>query len=109
MRFDGSSNDCERGNKNVRFERDSKKKSPNRNWNESNQIKSPLRESEGLAEKRSSGRLTLPSPIAVEFGIVGIRKNGRDPKNGTEQKKKEEEKMRKGERKARAREIGLNA
>ena len=51
----------------------------------------------------------MPSPIAVEFGIVGIRKNGRDPKNGTEQKKKEEEKMRKGERKARAREIGLNA
>ena len=94
----------------MRFERDSKKKSPNRNWNESNQIKSPLRESEGLAEKRSSGRLTLPSPIAVEFGIVGIRKNGRDPKNGTEQKK---EKMRKGERnaraRARAREIGLNA
>ena len=70
----------------MRFERDSKKKSPNRNWNESNQIKSPLRESESLPEKRSSGRLTLPSPIAVEFGIVGIRENGEIRKrNGTEE------------------------
>ena len=49
-----------------------------------NQIKSPLRESEVLEGKRSSGRLTLPSPIAVEFGIFGIGKTERS-ENGTEE------------------------
>lgn len=74
-----------RDNENVCFNKLGKK-SPNRKLKriKMNQIKSPLRESEVLERKRSSGRLTLPSPIAVEFGIVGIRKTERS-ENGTEE------------------------
>ena len=81
-----------RDNENVCFNKLGK--SPNRKLKGigMNQIKSPLRESEVLEVKRSSGRLTLPSPIAVELVIVRIGKTER-----SEKEREEGEEMRIGE------------